>query len=53
MISNRLSEQTDDTWAKGYVAKFSLGLRSITSPASMLGRRAHPSPSAVTSATCE
>lgn len=48
-----LREQTGDTWAKGYVAKLSLGLRSITGPASVLGRGTHPSPSAVTSATRE
>lgn len=46
-------EQTGDTWAKGYVAKLSLGLGSITGPASVLGRGTHPSPSAVTSAASE
>lgn len=43
----------DDTWAKGYVAKLSLGLGSIAGPASVLRGGAHPSPSAVTSAASE
>lgn len=45
--------ESDDTWAQGYVAKLSLGLGSVTGPASVLGRGTHPSPSAVTSATRE
>ena len=53
VIFNIFREQTDNTWAQGYVAKLSLGLRSVTGPASMLGRGTHPSPSAVPSATCE
>lgn len=46
-------QETDNTWAQGYVAKLSLGLGSVTGPASVLGRGTHPSPSAVTSATRE
>lgn len=53
VISLFFTGPTADTWAEGYVAKLSLGLGSITGPASVLGRGTHPSPSAVTSATCE